>query len=134
MSQLTPAQIVSELDRFIVGQQRAKRAVHVAGASSKVHDCVEVLALERGQAGEAVAVDPDESHAIGDGTGETAGSTCDLMARVACTAGDGAAEEHRAAQDQHPHAVSCAARRSLAAGLLVSGIWQPKRNFVMDSS
>ena len=30
MSQLTPAQIVSELDRFIVGQQRAKRAVAIA--------------------------------------------------------------------------------------------------------
>src|SRR5258705_12226292 len=27
---LTPAQIVSELDRFIVGQQRAKRAVAIA--------------------------------------------------------------------------------------------------------
>ena len=30
MSQLTPAQIVGELDRFIVGQQRAKRAVAIA--------------------------------------------------------------------------------------------------------
>ena len=30
MSQLTPAQIVSELDRYIVGQQRAKRAVAIA--------------------------------------------------------------------------------------------------------
>jgi ATP-dependent HslUV protease ATP-binding subunit HslU len=30
VSQLTPAQIVSELDRFIVGQQRAKRAVAIA--------------------------------------------------------------------------------------------------------
>ena len=30
MSQLTPGQIVSELDRFIVGQQRAKRAVAIA--------------------------------------------------------------------------------------------------------
>jgi ATP-dependent HslUV protease ATP-binding subunit HslU len=30
MSQLTPAQIVAELDRYIVGQQRAKRAVAIA--------------------------------------------------------------------------------------------------------
>jgi len=30
VSQLTPAQIVGELDRFIVGQQRAKRAVAIA--------------------------------------------------------------------------------------------------------
>ena len=30
MNQLTPAQIVAELDRYIVGQQRAKRAVAVA--------------------------------------------------------------------------------------------------------
>jgi ATP-dependent HslUV protease ATP-binding subunit HslU len=30
VSQLTPGQIVSELDRFIVGQQRAKRAVAIA--------------------------------------------------------------------------------------------------------
>ena len=30
MSQLTPAQIVGELDRYIVGQQRAKRAVAIA--------------------------------------------------------------------------------------------------------
>ena len=30
MSQLTPAEIVSELDRYIVGQQRAKRAVAIA--------------------------------------------------------------------------------------------------------
>ena len=30
MSQLTPAQIVTELDRYIVGQQRAKRAVAIA--------------------------------------------------------------------------------------------------------
>ncbi|HYB43120.1 MAG TPA: ATP-dependent protease ATPase subunit HslU [Candidatus Methylomirabilis sp.] len=30
MSQLTPAQIVSELDRYIVGQERAKRAVAIA--------------------------------------------------------------------------------------------------------
>jgi len=30
VSQLTPAQIVSELDRYIVGQQRAKRAVAIA--------------------------------------------------------------------------------------------------------
>ena len=30
MSQLTPGQIVGELDRFIVGQQRAKRAVAIA--------------------------------------------------------------------------------------------------------
>ena len=30
MSQLTPAQIVGELDRYIVGQHRAKRAVAIA--------------------------------------------------------------------------------------------------------
>src|SRR5262249_19224403 len=30
VSQLTPAQIVGELDRYIVGQQRAKRAVAIA--------------------------------------------------------------------------------------------------------
>jgi ATP-dependent protease HslVU (ClpYQ) ATPase subunit len=28
---LTPAQIVAELDRYIVGQRRAKRAVAIAG-------------------------------------------------------------------------------------------------------
>jgi hypothetical protein len=108
--------------------------VHVAGASGQVHDCVELLAVERRQAGGAVAVDQDESHAIGDGTGETAGGTCDVVARIACAAGDGAAEEHGAAEDQHPHAVSCAARHSPAAGLPVGGTWQPKRKIVMGSS
>ena len=30
MTQLTPREIVSELDRFIIGQHKAKRAVSVA--------------------------------------------------------------------------------------------------------
>ena len=94
----------------------------MAGASGHVHDRVELLALERGQTARVVAVDPDESHALRDGAGDTTGSTCDVVTRVDPVASDGATEEHGAAEDQELHAVSCPVRRSLAAHMLVNGI------------
>ena len=54
----------------------------MAGASGHVHDRVELLALERGQTARAVAVDPDESHALRDGAGDPTGSASDVVARV----------------------------------------------------
>jgi hypothetical protein len=99
-----------------------QRATHVAGASGHVHDRVELLALERGETASVVAVDPDESHALRDGAGDTTGGTCDVVTRVDRLTSDGATEEHGAAEDQEPHAVSCPLRRSLAAHMLVNDI------------
>jgi hypothetical protein len=99
-----------------------ERASHVAGASGHVHDRVELLALEPGQTARAVAVDPDESHALRDGAGDPTGSACDVVAHVDRVTGDGATEVHGAAEDQEPHAVSRTVRRAPAAHMLVDGI------------
>jgi hypothetical protein len=39
MTDLTPREIVSELDRFIIGQREAKRAVAAGGARISAPSC-----------------------------------------------------------------------------------------------
>jgi hypothetical protein len=106
----------------------------VAGATGHVHDHVELLAVEWGQTVGAVALDADESYAIRDRAGDAAGSAYDVVARVACVASDGTAEKHGATEDQEPHDVSCAARRSLVADPVANSIWEPKPKNAMDAS